>query len=93
MHVITPMRVYTIWIFAAFLNFLLFLLLLFFSVAAVGAMGKASRWRAVLYRGEPSVSSLRCHLFSECVALCSERAQRLDKASLARICPTHVQLA
>ena len=74
-------------------SFLLFLLLLLSSVAAVGAMGKASRWRAVLYRSEPSVSSLRRHLFIECVAPCSERAQRLDKASLARICPTHVQLA
>ena len=70
-----------------------FLLLLLSSVASVGATGKASRWRAVLYRGEPSVSSLPCHLFSECIAPCSERSQRLDKASLARICPTHVQLA
>ena len=38
--------------------FLSFLLLLLPSVAAVGAMGKASRWRAVLYRDELSVSSL-----------------------------------
>ena len=74
-------------------KFLSFLLLLLSSVAAVGAMGQASRWLAVLYRDEPSVSSLRCHLFSECVALRSERSQRLDKASLARICATHVQLA
>ena len=61
-----------------------------FSVAAVGAARKASRKRVLLYRVEPFESSLRRHLFIECVALRSAVGQTLYLGELSNSCPTRL---